>query len=120
MQSAIQQNYLNDEKSNHFHLDKRPRRNRKSPAIRALVQETRLHPSNFVALLFVLEGNNKRIEVNSMPGVFRMSIDQLLQEASDLYELGVVAVDLFPVIPPEKKDGNASELYTQTPLYFAQ
>ena len=58
----------------------RPRRNRKSFAIRELVQETRLHQSQFVAPLFVVDGNNQQQTINSMPGVYRLSIDNLLKE----------------------------------------
>jgi delta-aminolevulinic acid dehydratase/porphobilinogen synthase len=84
-------------------LTRRPRRNRKSAAVRALVQETRLHPSNFVAPLFLLEGQNARQEIPSMPGVARLSIDLAIKEISELYQLGVRAVDLFTLVPQEKK-----------------
>lgn len=90
-------------------LPKRPRRNRKSDAIRSLVQETRLHPNHFVAPLFVLEGHDQQEAVGSMPGVSRLSIDLLLREAEELYALGVKAVDLFVVVPAEKKDRLGSE-----------
>jgi len=89
-------------------LSKRPRRNRKSPAIRALLQETRLHPSNFVAPLFVLDGKSIRQPINSMPGIYRLSIDMLLKEAEILLKLGIKAVDLFPIIPAEQKDPSGS------------
>lgn len=97
--------------SDNFTLDLpcRPRRNRKSPAIRGLVQETRLHPENFVAPLFVLEGHNRHQAINSMPGINRLSVDLLLKEAEALLKLGVKAVDLFAVVPPEKKDCLATE-----------
>lgn len=96
---------------NNFTLDLtcRPRRNRKSAAIRGLVQETRLHPENFVAPLFVLEGKNQRKPINSMPGISRLSIDLLIKEVEALLKLGVMAVDLFAVVPPEKKDRLATE-----------
>ncbi len=90
-------------------MGKRPRRNRKSPAIRELVQETRLHPSHFVAPLFILEGHNRRQAINSMPGVERLSIDLIVREVAELYELGIRGIDLFPVISPEKKDRWGSE-----------
>jgi porphobilinogen synthase len=90
-------------------LSKRPRRNRKSAAIRSLIQETRLHPSNFVAPMFVLEGINQQQAVNSMPGVSRLSIDLMIKEAEALYALGVRAVDLFVVVPAEKKNRLGSE-----------
>lgn len=90
-------------------LIRRPRRNRQSAAIRALVQETRLHPSNLVAPLFVLEGDNCQQPISSMPGIYRYSIDLLTQEVMDLYKLGIRSVDLFFVIPVEMKDDRASE-----------
>jgi len=90
-------------------LSQRPRRNRKSAAIRSLVQETRLHPSNFVAPMFVLEGTNQQQAVASMPGVSRLSIDLMIKEAEALFALGVRAVDLFVVVPAEKKDRMGSE-----------
>jgi len=89
-------------------LPKRPRRNRKTPAIRALLQETRLHPSNFVAPLFVIEGKGIKQPINSMPGINRLSIDMLLKEAETLLKLGIKAVDLFPVVPAELKDSTGS------------
>ncbi len=90
-------------------LQQRPRRNRQSPAIRSLVQETRLHPSNFIAPLFVIEGVSMAQPVPSMPGVERLSIDLLLKEAEELLELGVGAIDLFPVIAKDAKDRCGSE-----------
>lgn len=92
-----------------FDLSRRPRRNRKSAAIRELIQETRLHPSQLVAPLFVLEGEGVRQEIASMPGVNRLSIDLMVHEAAELYRLGIRAIDLFPVIAPEKKNHQGSE-----------
>lgn len=90
-------------------LPKRPRRNRKSAAIRDLIQETYLHSHHLVAPLFVLEGENKRIPIESMPGIFRYSIDLLVQEVLELYQLGIRGIELFPVIAAEKKDAFGSE-----------
>lgn len=98
-------------------LTKRPRRNRKTPAIRSLVQETRLHPNNFVAPLFVIDGYNHKQEINSMPGVYRLSIDLILKEAEKLCRQGVMAVDLFPVIPIENKDATGSESLNENGLF---
>lgn len=100
---TLQQETLN------LHLPSRPRRNRKSAALRSLVEETRLYPGNFVAPLFVLEGKNIRQAVKSMPGVYRHSIDSLLKEVEELFKLGVKAVDLFAVIPSEQKDPFGTE-----------
>lgn len=90
-------------------LIKRPRRNRQSQAIRELVQETRLHPSNFVAPLFIAEGVGQKQPILSMPGIFRFSLDLLVQEVLELYRLGIRAVDLFCYIPSEKRNAMASE-----------
>lgn len=90
-------------------LVQRPRRNRSSSAIRDLVQETRLHPSDFVVPLFMLEGQGRCEEIASMPGVYRMSIDLMLQEVQRLVECGICAVDLFVVCPGEKKDRMGTE-----------
>ncbi len=87
----------------------RPRRNRKSPAIRALIRETRLHPENLIWPLFVVEGEGQRIPVTSMPGVDRFSIDVLVQEVKEAHALGIPAVALFPVIAEKLKDRVATE-----------
>lgn len=82
----------------------RPRRNRKSAAIRSLVQETRLHPSNLIVPLFIREGNRIREPIASMPGIDRLSLDYVVEEVLDLYEQGIRGVDLFPVISKDLKD----------------
>ena len=92
-----------------YQLTHRPRRNRKSEAIRELVQETRLHPAHFVAPLFVREGTAIQEPIESMPGVYRYSLDLLIHEARELYASGIRAVDLFALVPKEKKDTNGSE-----------
>jgi porphobilinogen synthase len=90
-------------------LSKRPRRNRKSPAVRALIQETHLQAQNLISPLFIVEGRKQKQVIPSMPGVHRLSIDLLLKEITELYELGIRAVDLFPVVPIERKDASGSE-----------
>lgn len=90
-------------------LIKRPRRNRKSPAIRSLIQETHLSPSQLVAPLFIVDGEKQKQAIPSLPHVYRFSIDQLIIEATELYQLGIRAVDLFPVISTDKKDAKGSE-----------
>ncbi len=85
----------------------RPRRLRRTPALRALVRETRLHPSMLVAPLFVRPGSGVRQPVTSMPGVERVSPDVAAEEAARLAELGVGGVLLFGL--PEAKDALGSE-----------
>lgn len=86
----------------------RPRRNRKSTAIRDLVQETRLHPSQFVAPLFVQDEIRGKTAIKSMPGVYRHSIDFLLQEIEELAEVGVCCIALFCYTQEKEKDLVAS------------
>lgn len=90
-------------------LIKRPRRNRKSLAIRELSQETRLHPHCFISPLFVLEEGRERIPVESMPGISRLPVNEVLKEVEVLLSLGIRSVILFPVVSPEKKDSEGSE-----------
>lgn len=92
-----------------LNLPVRPRRNRKSPALRAIFQETHLHSSQLVAPLFIVEGTNQIQPIRSMPEVYRFSIDQVITEIVELYALGIRAVDLFTYVPPHKKDSIASE-----------
>jgi porphobilinogen synthase len=83
-------------------LPRRPRRLRRSPAIRGLVRETRLSPESFIYPLFVATGENPRKEVSSMPGVFNLSVDEAVKEAAAANAEGVPAVLLFGL--PESKD----------------
>jgi porphobilinogen synthase len=100
---------LNLEKKIPILVDKRLRRNRRTPAIRALVQENYLQAQQLVAPLFILEGRNREEPIASMPGISRLSIDLLIQKVIKLYELGIRAVDLFPVISADAKDTFGSE-----------
>ncbi len=86
--------------------DYRPRRLRKNGAFRALIRETHLSPDQLIYPLFVMPGKNKREEISSMPGVFRISVDQLKNEARECLELGINGVILFGL--PEKKDAMGS------------
>lgn len=95
----------------------RPRRNRKTDAIRRLVRETHLSPSDFIAPLFVKEGVSLREEIKTMPGVYRLSVDELVKECRELYALGVPCVSLFPAIEEKLKDTRASEAYNPNGLY---
>jgi porphobilinogen synthase len=80
----------------------RPRRLRRSPAIRALVRETRLTPDNLIYPLFAVPGSGIRREVGSMPGVFQLSVDEIVKEAAAAKAEGVPGVLLFGL--PEAKD----------------
>ena len=91
------------------HLVQRPRRNRRSESIRRMVRETRLSTDHLVLPLFVREGEGVREPIASMPGCFRLSEDQLLEEAREAVALGIPAVALFPLIEESKKDRLARE-----------
>ena len=84
----------------------RPRRLRKNEGFRALIRETRLSPSQLIYPLFVKPGKKQREEISSMPGVFRLSIDQLAAEAKECLGLGINSVLLFGL--PERKDAMGS------------
>ncbi len=89
----------------------RPRRNRRHEHIRSMIRETHLSPDHFIAPLFVIDGKNQKVPVPSMPGQFRLSIDELVKEAKTLYDLGVRCVDLFPAIDESLKTPDARESY---------
>jgi len=92
-----------------IHLIKRPRRNRRSEAMRSLVRETSLTPQDFIYPLFVIEGKDVRSPIESMPGYYRLSIDQIIKEAKEAHALGIPAVALFPNIDENLKDSLATE-----------
>jgi porphobilinogen synthase len=84
----------------------RPRRMRKNETVRALIRETQHSAGQVIYPLFIMPGKNKREEISSMPGVFRLSVDQLKKEAEECLKLGVQNVILFGL--PEKKDAVGS------------
>jgi porphobilinogen synthase len=87
----------------------RPRRLRGSDALRRLVRETSLSVNDFVYPMFAVHGSGVREEIASMPGQFRLSIDELVKEAAEVRDLGIPGVLLFGL--PEKKDEFGSEAY---------
>jgi porphobilinogen synthase len=89
-------------------LPRRPRRNRKSEWSRRLVRETELSVSDLIWPVFLVEGEARREEISSMPGVFRYSIDLATQAIAEAASLGVPAVALFPNIDPDLRDETAS------------
>lgn len=93
----------------------RPRRNRKSPAIRNLVRETSLSAKDFIYPLFVHE-DNEDVAIESMPGCTRWSLEGLVKEAGEAYALGVPAVVIFPAVPEAKKNSTADECYNPNGL----
>ncbi len=90
---------------------RRLRRVRKHDFSRRLLAEHQLSVNDLIYPVFVLEGDNRREAIPSMPGIERLSIDLLLQEAAELVALGVPAIALFPVVGQEKKTLLAEEAY---------
>jgi porphobilinogen synthase len=86
----------------------RLRRNRASSFSRRLVRENQLTPDNLIYPVFVLEGEGQREAVPSMPGVERLSVDLLVEQAAELVELGIPAVALFPVVAGDQKNLSGS------------
>jgi porphobilinogen synthase len=96
----------------------RPRRNRKSQVIRDMVQETRLTAHDFIYPLFIIEGQNQRLEVKSMPGIHRYSADRVIDEVGAAVELGINAFAPFPSISDGLKDRLARESTNLNGLYL--
>ncbi|NYT52320.1 MAG: porphobilinogen synthase [Candidatus Vesicomyosocius endoextente] len=92
-------------------LTHRPRRMRKHAYTRELMRENHLLTSDLIFPIFIIKGENKRQKINSMPGIERLSVDQLLIEVAELIELGIQAIALFPVVPPIKKSLDAKEAF---------
>jgi porphobilinogen synthase len=90
-------------------LTERPRRLRRSPAIRDAVAETSLSPSQLVLPVFVTEGSGISAPIRSMPGVSRFSLDNLIREIAGALEFGIQSVAIFPKIADEKKCPNGAE-----------
>jgi len=89
----------------------RPRRMRRDDSTRRLMRENHLHVDDLIYPMFIVEGKATREPVESMPGIERLSIDELLKEADELVKLGIPAIALFPVIAAEKKSEDAAEAW---------
>ncbi len=94
----------------------RMRRMRCDGFSRKLMRETQLHVSDLIYPMFVTEGNGIVESISSMPGISRFSIDQLINEARQIKELGIPAIVLFPVVPLNKKSLYAEEAYDENGL----
>lgn len=97
---------------------RRPRRNRKSEAVRGLIEETSLSVNDMIFPMFLVAGSNQKIEVASMPGIYRFSIDLMLREIEACMKLGIMAFDVFPAYPETLKDSIASESYNPETFYL--
>jgi porphobilinogen synthase len=97
---------------------RRPRRNRKNEAIRLMVEETQVTASDLIFPLFLVEGTNKKIEVASMPGIFRLSGDLMLKEIDECLALGIRSFDIFPAVEDQYKDKTATKSYDDNFFYL--
>lgn len=100
-------------------LTHRPRRNRKSEAIRNLIQENSVTVNDLIYPLFLIDGKNKKSEVNSMPGIFRRSPDLLIKEIEACLKLGITCFDIFPSLNDKLKDKKATESLNKKGLYLS-
>ena len=96
----------------------RPRRNRKSSAIRSLVRETRLHTDNLIYPLFIVDSLGKKEEIPSLPGNYRWSKDTVLKEIESCLKLNLKSFILFPKVRSEHKDRLATYSYAESNYYL--
>ena len=96
----------------------RPRRNRKSAAIRNMVEETHLGVQNLIYPIFLKDGKGIKEEVSSLPNNFRWSIDQLLPEIEACLKLGITTYDIFPAVEESLKDKTATYSYVSDNFYL--
>jgi porphobilinogen synthase len=97
---------------------RRPRRNRKTEVIRSQARETNVGVENLIYPLFVVDGQNHKSEVKSLPGQFRMSLDHLLNEVEECMNLGVMCFDLFPAVEESLKDQMGTYGYSKDNFYL--
>lgn len=96
----------------------RPRRNRKSSAIRSMIEETKLGVENLIYPIFLVDGVNVKTEVSSLPGNYRWSIDLLVKEVEECIKLGIYTFDIFPAVDENLKDVHASYSYADDNFYL--
>jgi len=89
----------------------RGRRLRVTESVRSLVRETSLSPSDFMFPMFIAEGENSQVEIPSMPGIFRRSIDLTVKEVLELFDLGIRAVNIYVKVSEEVKDNTGKEAW---------
>lgn len=99
-------------------MNRRPRRNRKSPIIRNLVREISLTPDHLIYPLFLEDGKGIKDEVSSLPGNYRWSIDTMLKEIESCMKVGLGSFVIFPHIPEKKKDKTAKYSYSKSNFYL--
>jgi porphobilinogen synthase len=94
----------------------RPRRNRKSKALRNLVRENSLTPYDFIYPIFIVDGKNQKQPIPALPGQFRYSVDELLKVCKDVHDLEIPGIVLFPKIDDTLKDSEATEALNKNGL----
>ncbi len=94
----------------------RPRRLRRTESLRRMVRETTLSVNDLIYPMFVTEGEGQKVEIASMPDCYRYSLDLLLKEIKEVYDLGINAIALFPVVPEELKDDTGTESFNPNGL----
>src|ERR1700709_1879348 len=99
-----------------MYLQRRNRILRNNPSIRSLVAETTLTPNDFIAPLFIEEGENVSYEIPSMPNYYRCSLELTIKEVKELYSLGIKAVLLFIKAKNEVKDNTGKEAWNKNGL----
>jgi porphobilinogen synthase len=101
-----------------MNITRRPRRNRVSAAVRGLVREHDLSPSHLVLPLFLVDGKKQKSEITSLPGTYRLSLDNILKEIEECQALGIRSFMMFPAIPEAKKDKEATYSWNEKNFYL--
>lgn len=96
----------------------RPRRNRRSEAIRGMVRETSLSVNHLIYPLFLVDGENRRNAITSMPGIHQLSLDRVLEEIGACMQLGLTSFVLFPAVADHLKDAVASYSFAEDNFYL--
>lgn len=99
-------------------MERRPRRNRKSEAIRAQIRETHVGVENLIYPIFLVEGQNVKDEVHSLPNNFRWSVDRVIDELGECMDLGIKHFDFFPAMPEKLKDKYATVSYNHEENFY--
>ncbi len=97
-------------------ITNRPRRMRQNDFTRKLMRENNLSVSHLIYPMFVISGNNIRQDISSMPGIHRLSLDLLLKDAKECFDLGIPAIAIFPVIEDSLKSDDAKESFNESGL----
>ena len=99
-------------------MDQRPRRNRKSHNIREMIAETNVTVNQLIYPLFIVDGSNVKISIESMPNCYRWSLDLLLNEIESCIKIGINSFVLFPAVEDHLKDKVATYSYSKNNFYL--